>query len=262
MAWLAAGSATRELREGDTVVGSGADADWRISTADLMPRHFVVSLRGGQALVRSSSNETVVVLNGNQLVGAPQPLADGEVVYAGSGRFVFSVDAPRILPVEEPVPGPAFLVDEHAKLAHPLISRSTTIGRDASNAIVVRDPTASRFHAEIRREAGGFALHSMGAAGTVVNAKTVITPCMLGEGDSVEIAYAKLRFTRRPLAPGISIAPPHETPPDEATRKPTLGSERIVVDAGNEAGRDNRRVQVVVALLLVLGAVLWLTVRG
>ena len=70
------------------------------------------------------------------------------------------------------------------RIAYPLSSRSTTIGRDASNAIVLRDPTASRFHAEVRREAGGFALRSIGALAATLNGQPVERPTVLREGDA------------------------------------------------------------------------------
>ena len=268
MAWLTLGTQTRELRDGELVVGSGADADWRISTADLLPRHFVVSMRAGQSHVRTATAESVVVVNSEQLVGAaPRALADGDAILAGSGRFAFSESAPTLIAADDPRQTPqtsqvahatAFLVDDQAKVAHPLTNRSTPIGRDASNAIVVRDPTASRFHAEVRREAGGFALHSMGAGGTIVNGKSVTAPCLLGEGDVLEIAFTTLRFTREAPAVGIALASPSTAPGDDVTRKPTLGSERIVVDESNEAGRHARKVQAAIALLIAALVVWWL----
>jgi hypothetical protein len=40
MPWLAFGMMTRELRDGEIIVGSATDAGWRVTTGDLMPRHF------------------------------------------------------------------------------------------------------------------------------------------------------------------------------------------------------------------------------
>ena len=151
MAWLAFDLLTRELRDGELAVGSGADADWRIATADLMPRHFVVTKQGDAVFVRPGASESVVVVNGVQLREAPHRLADGDLVLAGSGSFLFGEAAPRTAPVAPSVGLRAFLVDDGASLAHPLTSRSTPIGRDASNSIVVRDPLSRRGSTRSRR---------------------------------------------------------------------------------------------------------------
>ena len=259
MAWLAFDVLTRELRDGELTVGSGADTDWRIATADLMPRHFVVTVRGNDVSLRPCSSESVVVVNGEQLRGGPHRLADGESVLAGSGLFLFSETTPRSAPSTSSGPSQAFLVDDAASVAHPLISRSTPIGRDASNAIVVRDPTASRFHAEVRREAGGFALHSMGSAGTSLNGAAVLSPRMLGDGDMLEIAFTKLRFTRERLPENLTVASPHSVAHDETSRRPTLATERHPVTLDNEADRDLRRLWIAlgVVVIVALGFVAW-----
>ena len=201
MPWIAFGMMTRELRDGTTVVGSATDADWRVTTADLAPRHFVLSIRGSSVAVRPSTTENVVVVNGEQLREAERTLRDGDVIAAGSGRFAYNVDAPRTTPLDVIEVRQAFFIEVAAGLAHPLNHRSTTIGRDASNEIVLKDPGASRFHGEIRNEAGGFALHSMGSAGAKVSGASIATPCMLEEGDVVEIGFAEFRFTQKPLPP-------------------------------------------------------------
>ena len=263
MAWLAFGALTRELRDGDVVVGSGADADWRVPTADLMPRHFVLTVHGLNASVRPSSPDVVVVVNGKQISGRSALLNDGDVISAGRGRFVYSDDAPRIMLADSASTDDAYLVEDAAALAHPLINRSTTIGRDASNAIVVRDPTASRFHAEIRREAGGFALHSMGSAGTMVNGSVMKGPCVLAEGDTLEVAHAKLRFTRIRPPKEIQMAVLHSANNDDAGRRPTMVSHRVHVGADNMADRGSGRLKLVVAALVVviLAAIVWLVRR-
>jgi predicted component of type VI protein secretion system len=158
--------------------------------------------------------------------------------------------------VEEAAATQAYLVDDRAKVAHALTVKSTSIGRDASNEIVIRDPSASRFHAEIRQENDSFVLHSIGATGTLLNAKPLSGPHTLTEGDAVEIAFVKLRFTRA-MAEGIAPAPPHPPTNDEFSRKPTHGAQPAIVDENNSAGRDMRRVQLFVVLVVVLAGVLW-----
>jgi hypothetical protein len=235
MAWLSIGTSTFELRQGESVVGSAADATWRIETADLMPRHFAVIVADDSVSIRPFMHESVVVVGTTQLHTDPHVLVDGDVISAGGGRFVFSEAAPRVVGTEPSRVADAYLVEERAGVAHPLNHRSTSIGRDASNAIVVRNPTASRFHADIRREAGGFALHSMGSAGTVLNGRLMKDPALLRDGDLVEIAFTIFEFTHAPLPPGVELAPDHSGENDDATRKPTISTEWVVDEDGADA---------------------------
>lgn len=248
--WLAFGTQSWELRDGEVLVGSGADAIWRVATADLMPRHFTITVHGLNASLRPSSKDTVVVVNGKQLLGIPHLLNDGDVIHAGSGRFEFSDDKPALAPAEPEI-ATGFLVEEAARLTHRLASRSTTIGRDATNAIVVRDPTASRFHAELRREAGGFALHSMGSAGTLLNGERVTGPRMLAAGDVIEIAFTK--FTFAPAEPaGMPIADPNDREIEIILRNPTLATGKISMVP---ASRGRGRMTFLIVGLLVIAAV-------
>jgi pSer/pThr/pTyr-binding forkhead associated (FHA) protein len=260
MPWIAFGMLTRELREGEVIVGAAPDADWQVTTADLGPRHFVLAVRGSEVSVRPTSMENVVVVNGDQVDGE-RLVRDGDVISAGSGQFAFNLNAPRKTPLDVIVVRQAFLIDTVAGVAHPLNQRSTMIGRDASNQIVLRDPGASRFHGEVRNEAGGFALHSMGSAGAKVGGRSITTPWMLKEGDIIEIGFAEFRFTQKPLPPDVGLAPLHSAENDEFARRPTIGSERLVVNDENEASRHSNQMKLIFAVMLVivLLATVWLT---
>ena len=233
--WLALGTLTKELRDGEVIVGSGADADWRVPAADLMARHFLVTVYDLNASLRPFGTDAVVVVNGTQIVGTAHLLIDGDVIEAGSGRFAFSEDVPRPAHGEGPIAGateaaPRFLVDEDANVAYQLTSRSTPIGRDASNNIIIREPTASRFHAEVRREAGGFALHSMGSAGTTINGARMTGPRLLVDGDVVGIARTSLRFASAVEA-GTRIASSAAAGDEGARTRPTELTPRVADDA-------------------------------
>jgi pSer/pThr/pTyr-binding forkhead associated (FHA) protein len=220
MAWLALGTQTRKLADGETIVGSGADADWRVPTVDLMPRHFVLTVHGLNTSIRPASADIIVVVNGKQIDHGYNLLNEGDVILAGRGRFIYSDDTPSAQEVPSEPAVEAFLIDEKARFAHSLSRRSTTMGRDVSNSIVIPDPRASRFHAEVRQEAGGFALHSMGAAGTLRNGQQMRNPALLEDGDVIEIAFTTFRFT--PVLPsGISVAPPAAGLNDAQATQPT-----------------------------------------
>lgn len=248
--WLAIGSSTRELRDGETIVGGGADADWRVTSADLMPRHFAVLVYGLNASLKPASPDNVVVVNGKQIGTAPCALNDGDEILAGSGRFVFSENAPRILSDEPRAATRAYLVDDVAHTAHELLNRSTPIGRDPSNAIIVDDATASRFHGEVRREAGGFALHSMGSAGTRVNGAEVSAPVMLRDGDVIEIAFHRLRFSLE-AGDATQAAAPREGL--WSRRNPTLATAKISVVKPDTPGMGGVRwvIGFIVVMLVV-----------
>jgi pSer/pThr/pTyr-binding forkhead associated (FHA) protein len=252
--WLAFRTQTRELHDGEIVVGSGADADWRIGTADLMPRHFKITVYDLNASLRAASRDNVVAVNDKQLVGVPHLLNDGDVILAGGGRFLFSDGAPRTdLPPLAPQ-RPRYLVSETSGRGRELISRSTTLGRDASSAIMIDDASVSRFHAEVRREAGGFALHSMGSAGTQLNGRKMSGPVLLAEGDVIEIANRRWRFTDNP--PGDDAPGPRDNPAGRqwGTRARETGVIDVVpgtVPAGR--GRAAMVVGVVVLLLALVG---------
>jgi pSer/pThr/pTyr-binding forkhead associated (FHA) protein len=259
--WLATGSATRELRDGEIVVGGGADADWRVTSADLMPRHFTLLVHGLNAQLRPTSAESVVVVNGAQLDQMPYVLHDGDEILAGSGRFVFSEHEPRTVPESSGTSPRGFLIDDSSKVSYELNNRSTTIGRDPSNAILVGDPTASRFHAEVRREAGGFALHSMGSAGTTVNDKRVTAPVLLHDDDIIEVAFTRLRFSRDATGTRDAAALSADRESLWSRRNPTLATSKIwVVEPDRE--RHSGVVWLVVAIVVIVAAAVLFLVRG
>lgn len=91
---------------------------------------------------------------------------------------------------------PAWLIDELWAKAYPL-GDLTTIGRGPQSTIILRDVAVSRLHAEITRESGSYVLQAHGASGTKVNGMPVGMNRPLQEGDLVEIAFSRLRFTTK-----------------------------------------------------------------
>jgi hypothetical protein len=76
----------------------------------------------------------------------------------------------------------------------PVAERPILIGRLSSCDIPLGDPQVSRRHAEVRRDAEGFAVFDLGSTnGTVVNGAPV-RERRLSDGDELRIGSATIRF--------------------------------------------------------------------
>jgi len=98
MPFLEHGTNSIEVTPDELLVGSGANAMWRVLNADLAARHFTVKLeRDGTATIRPYSPTTIVVVNGAPASQQGTRLTGGEVIAAGSTRFIYlqTLNAPR-----------------------------------------------------------------------------------------------------------------------------------------------------------------------
>src|ERR1043166_4594119 len=197
MPWLATEGSAHQIGEGDTIVGSGPHAAWRLVSQDLAARHFVVTRRGDHVTICAAGVESVVAVNGQPIGTSPTTLHDGDMIDAGTARFAFSNQRRSGVTAIEVEPAHV-VVEIRSGVVHQLENASISIGRDRGNAIIVRDPTASRFHAEIRKEAGGWVLHPRGSTGTLLNGRRVGTPERLENGDRIEIAHVEMKFMTGP----------------------------------------------------------------
>lgn len=255
MSWLTTKGAAHQIGEGDTIVGSGPNAGWQLPSQDLAARHFVLSRQGDQMTVRAATVESVVAVNGQQIGLSPVHLQDGDTIDAGNARFNFSTADARKSGGGMSTVGPAHLVESRDGIAHPLTKQSVGIGRDVTNPVVVLDPTASRFHAEIRREAGGYVLHPRGSSGTWVNGRRSGTPERLRDGDRIEIANVELRFVMGP----VPADAPRPGPPSgdvAASRRRTIVQSTVLEIPKEDRSRSTAWIWVV--LVLVLGVTVYL----
>lgn len=273
--WLSRGDLSIELNDGETVVGSGEHATWTVRDGGLAPRHIAIEVHRGAASVRPFGPDAIVTLNGRQVAGESARLRDGDVVAAGRVAFLFSAERPasRATPSAGVAPQTdAYLVDARTGAAYPLGAPSTGIGRDRANAIVVTDATASRFHAEVRCEAGGWVLHPMGSSGTHVNGRRTGTPCLLEDGDEIEVAYTTLRF-KRGAPPHGADAPRRPAPTAEeldAARRPTIEVSEDDIDGAappapsmTDAPPTRARWPLWLAVAIaMLAAAVWVATRG
>ena len=230
MPWLEFEGRLRKLPDGVTAVGGGEGAGLMIEGADLLPRHFWVDAAGDQLRIRPHASEAVVAVDGRQLGSEWCRIEFGATISAGSAHFRVVSDAPtRTSTSVHPRDLTAFLVDAKHGLAYPLDHHTTNIGRARSNHVRLEDPTASRFHAQIRREAGGWALHPSGSTGVQVNGEWVGTPRLLEEGDTVDLAFQSFQFVRGTPPQGTRIVPRSAQGDPAHSERPTIARERITM---------------------------------
>lgn len=261
MPWLEYGGRLRKLPDGSVVVGSAPDADLQVEDAELMPHHFVVAVGEEDVEVSAHSADVVVAVAGQQIGRTPHRVEFGTPIHAGAAEFRVWREQPSARDATESAVQRAYLVADEERAAYPLDRPTTSIGRASANVVRLPDPTASRFHAQIRREGGGFALYVSGSAGGAVNGRRVSGPRLLEEGDRIELAYSRFQFTRGPVLPGIRIVP---IPPaeDESSERPTMARERPSL-AQAQPGEPPRilRTAVVIGVVLVVALAIWLLLR-
>jgi len=255
MPWLTTEGASHQIAEGETVVGSGARATWQLPSQDLAARHFVLERSGPTVSIRPCGVDSVIAINGRQAAATGIELHDGDTIDAGESRFLFSSERSGSFPAVSV--GPAHLIETRAGVAHSLTKPSVGIGRDRQNVVIVRDATASRFHAEIRREAGGYVLHPHGSSGTLVNGRRLGSPERLQDGDRIEIANMELRFVAGPVPEGARS--PEPSADDGGSQRPT-----VIQSAATEipsVHRRSRKVWLALLVLVVAVATVWLATR-
>jgi pSer/pThr/pTyr-binding forkhead associated (FHA) protein len=147
----------------------------------------------------------------------------------------------------------AYLVYEFERRAYPLAEDGFTIGRDAASDIVVREPSVSRSHAEVRAEGGEYVLHTSGATGTRLNGETIHAPRQLKDGDRIEIGTAELTFRRSKLPLGVSVVDRAEPRPqldDVLTRRTTITNPIL---GSHEPGERRSATPVLILFVILVG---------
>jgi len=239
----------REL-VGDVIVGSGSQATWRLSGNDLAARHFRIALNNGSALVTPASPQNVVVLNGNQVPTEGAQLATGDVLAAGQARFVFLDRADSKRPEAVTAAPDAHLIDASARKGYTLRRRVVQIGREIGCSIVLKDPTVSRFHADVRAEGGQFVLYAMGSSGTKVNGQPTVAPRLLREGDLITMGDTTFTFTANEMPLGIRPVQFEDHEDDAFSRKNTQLAQRVITSEHGKFARGNRKQLPLVPILI------------
>ena len=198
--------------------------------------------------IRPCSEDDVIVINGAQAGSHPAELRDGDTIDAGAVRFLYSGERSGAHPAIGI--SAAHLVETRSGIAHGLAIPSTGIGRDPMNGVVIRDPTASRFHADIRREAGGYVLHPHGSSGTMLNGRGLGSPERLRDGDRIEIASVELRFMSGPVPAGART--PEPAVDDESGHRPTVIQSAAMAIPAEDPGGPKQIIWLAVVIVAVL----------
>jgi hypothetical protein len=88
----------------------------------------------------------------------------------------------------------SLLSGENAGSSYYLDKKKTRIGRSEENDLTLPDPRASRFHAEIEREAEGYVLRDLASTnGTLLGGRR-IRERLLEDGDTITMGGTEMRF--------------------------------------------------------------------
>jgi pSer/pThr/pTyr-binding forkhead associated (FHA) protein len=138
------------------------------------------------------------------------------------------------------------------------------IGREIGCSIVLKDPTISRFHADVRAEGGQFVLYAMGSSGTKVNGEPAVAPRLLREGDQINMGDTTFTFSALHIPAGIRSVQ-FEDHEDDAFSRTQLAQRAVTKDHGKYTRGKKKQLPVLpflfAAALLVIVLVLFLVFR-
>lgn len=107
------------------------------------------------------------------------------------------------------------------------LGQITTIGRSATNRIVLQDDACSRNHCEVFFSDGDWKLRDLGSRnGTQLNGKSATGDVILTSGDVIAIGECRLAFTTSLETAPTSLA--HTTPTTEGPTSPTQTAVNLV----------------------------------
>src|SRR6188474_3033928 len=119
-----------------------------------------------------------------------------------------------------PTPGAAFMLE----------GDQLTIGRDATNDIVINDAEVSRRHSRLTFQGGKYVLEDLGSTnGTFVNGQRLAGPVVLKAGDVVSLGeQIVLMYDAINIDPGATVAVSRKavqaTPPPVSSSAPAYTS--------------------------------------
>ena len=235
------------LKRGQTRLGTGPDADLRVSDDAALGVQAMLDLGADdQAVIRRASDRSAVKVNGVALGAEPSPLIHGDKIEIGGVELLFSddkkggatqyVSASEIAAMAAKRGGPARataatggrLVSLTDGKEYAIGEGGAGFGRDASNEIVVAQNEVSRHHARIAPGEGGYVLTDQSTNGVFVNGERVVGSRLLARADVIRMGGEEFRFYAdvapivRPTAsaPAPVAAAPAAPPPAPPAAKP------------------------------------------
>jgi pSer/pThr/pTyr-binding forkhead associated (FHA) protein len=228
-----------ELKDGDTVVGSGSDCQVMLAAPGIGARHCVLRTRGEQTTVRPLDAQAPTVLNGKQIV-VETPLKPGDLVlFAKVGCRIVSVEKTPSPVLKRPLPTmgdddgrtrvrmalPKFMI---RGVSGPTFGKTyavvgaMTIGRNNDCDICIPTDEISRHHAKLQVVPSGVMVEDLGSAnGTFVNNQRVHGSVLMKAND--ELRLDTVRFLM--VSPTAEAHPPATVPAAvSTTAKPKSGS--------------------------------------
>lgn len=176
---LAGADQTEHPVNGAVSIGRMPDNDITVQDLKVSRRHAEVFLRDGRAVVRDLNSGNGTFVNG-QRVSGEMPLRNGDTITMGDTSLVYHNDYDRARP--------RLVGTSNGDQREYGVDGVLTIGRSDRNDIVVRDPKASRRHAEITVENGQIVVRDLESLnGTKVNGELIAGEYPLREGDVVAV---------------------------------------------------------------------------
>jgi pSer/pThr/pTyr-binding forkhead associated (FHA) protein len=200
-----------ELKDGDTLVGSGADCQIMLAAPGIGMRHCVLRTRGESTTVKPSDAPSVTVLNGKQITDETSIKPGDLVLFAKIGCRVVSLDRSVSAPIRKPIPAAPAGDDGRTRVRMALpkfmlrgvsgptfgktfaVVGSMIIGRNPDCAIAIATDEISRQHAKLQVTPSGVMVEDLGSAnGTFVNNQRVHGSAMMKAND--ELRLDTIRF--------------------------------------------------------------------
>jgi pSer/pThr/pTyr-binding forkhead associated (FHA) protein len=212
-----------------TLIGRDPDDDVILEDDLVSRRHAEIRWRVGKAYLLDRGSLNGALRNAQKVRGLVS-LEDGDTLQFGARRYRFTMTAPIAADALEetrkvasssashPLNALLALVGESGAVAGrrwELTERTSRIGRDPAAAIIIQDPSVSRFHAQITRQPSGYYLADLESSnGTQVNGEPVSEPRKVVAGDLLRFGEVCLRCDGSPAIPlPASATPPELTAP-------------------------------------------------
>jgi len=180
----------------DLTIGRGQWNTLPLAERFASQNHARIYWRNGHYYVQDLGSSHGTYLNEQRVEAAL--LHDGDKIRISGSVFEFHGSAPALAAKSGQVGAPAWWLDclrgEHAGYRFALNSTDLAIGRGHENALMLADPTVSRYHARISYVQGRFYLQDLGSQnGTLLNGQP-IAGSVLRDADCITIGSSVFEF--------------------------------------------------------------------